>query len=167
MPPRAKAKAKRPERVYIIDTVIEIPTADAGIGLAADAPLAPNSRIVYEGVTIDEKRLTELKRMAKEDAKTQYLAYIMASGKKGTYIDAHPRHPGSAAWFAKRVNEPRPGTTANMVLVHERPKGGQPRPVFVTVRDVKAGEELTCKYGSSYTRVGYKAGRAPKKPSWL
>ena len=40
------------------------------------------------------------------------------------------------------------------------------RPVFITVRRVREGEELTVKYGRGYTRA-YTAGRAPTKPAWL
>jgi hypothetical protein len=52
-----------------------------------------------------------------------------------------------------------------MILLQERKP--EVRPVFVTVRDIAVGEELTCVYGDAYTRVGYKAGRKAPKPKWL
>ena len=88
------------------------------------------------------------------------MAYIIAGGRKGRYIDAHWRYPGSDRWFASKVNVPDVGKTANMVMT-----GGM-TPSLVTVRAIKVGEQLSVKYGSSYVR-SYKTGKAPRKPAWI
>ena len=141
----------------------------AGQGLFARQSLPANTRIAYTGKEIDKaeyKRLESL-NMDKKNAKHKYIGYIFASGKRDTFIDANPRYPGSELWYAGRVNEPSTGVTANMVAKVERPKGEPPRLVFVTVRPIEKNEELTLHYGPGYTRVGYRVGRTPKKPSWL
>jgi hypothetical protein len=162
MPPKAKKPVKliiEPSAYNANFYVREI--KGAGQGLFAKVPLARNTRILYEGLRIDQKQYDELLKHDKKDPSMQYMAYIIAGGRKGKYIDAHPRYPGSDMWYASKVNEPNKGETANMVMT------GGVNPALVTVRDIKANEQLTVKYGSSYVRRGYKAGLAPRKPTWI
>ena len=92
------------------------------------------------------------------------MQYIIASGRKGVYIDGHPRF--KVKNNANTVNEPPPGTTANMVMAMDKLSDGTKWPVFVTVRPVPAGEELFVKYGTGCVRK-YKVGRRAPKPAWL
>lgn len=51
-----------------------------------------------------------------------------------------------------RVNEPPPGSTTNTRMVDGK---GAADMLFVTTRDVAAGEELFLDYGTDYNRSGY------------
>lgn len=77
--------------------------------------------------------------------------------KKALYINADPAISpfvwlngvgASNLWIAAMINEPS-HAAPNMKLVFYR--GQQPR--FVTTRPIKAGEELTARYGSFYIRT--------------
>ena len=164
MPP--KTKVKKPIKQIIVptayDTFFEVKEVKGkGKGLYAKQALARNTRLLYDGVRIDQKEYNELLKLDKKDPKTQYVAYVIAGGRKGSYIDAHSKHPGSDRWYAGKMNEPDTGVTANMVMV------GGINPSFVTVREIRKGEELTICYGSNYVRVGYRKGKCPRKPAWL
>ena len=163
MPP--KSRSRKPAKIIIepssYDTYFDVKEiAGKGKGLFAKIAIPANTRIAYEGNIIDQKEYDRLLKLDKKDPDTQYMAYIIAGGRKSRYIDAHPRYEGSDRWFASKVNEPDVGETANMVMT------GGLKPSLVTVRPIKVGEQLTVKYGSSYVR-SYKAGRAPRKPAWI
>ncbi len=83
------------------------------MGVIADQDLAPNTGVFYYGEDIDEKQLVE--RMQANQAR-----YIIASGRKGEWIDANPDRPETSAFadiVAGRINEPAPKTTANMIIL--------------------------------------------------
>jgi hypothetical protein len=107
-------------------------------------------------------------KRAKREPARHLTEYLMAEGRAGFYIDAHPRLPECrSSWIGGLVNEPARGETANMVIGRQRfGHDNRLRPVFITVRHVREGEELTVNYGRAYTRA-YIAGRAPIKPAWL
>jgi len=140
-----------------------------GMGVVACRDLPPNSRLAYVGRIIDRPALQRLCERAKREPARRLTAYLMAEGRAGFYIDAHPRRrERTASWIAGLVNEPARGATANMIIGRQRlaHDNGLIRPVLITVRCVKAGDELTIKYGNGCTRA-YTAGRAPAKPAWL
>ena len=170
MPPKKSKRVPKPPRVYIdpaTDVEVKAVAAKKGKGLFAKKDLPANARLVYTGKTItaaEYKKLEEL-NMDVANAPHKYIGYIIASGKKGQYIDANPDLKGSEDWVAGRINEPARSETANMVIAYERKPST--RPVFVTVKPIAAGQELLVHYGSGYTRVGYTAGKKVKKPSWI
>src|SRR6185312_13518285 len=167
MPKKGKKKTTYPKN-YIENgeglRVTDVP--GKGKGVIADTELPPNTRIRYKGKEINETTYDELVKQSHEDASVGYVNYIMAAGKN-KYLDAHPRHPGSDSWIAGRFNEPASKQKANMITVMEQ--GG---PTLVTVRKIKAGEELTFKYdGNDYVRMyngkKYKVGQKATRPNWL
>ena len=132
-----------------------------GEALFARVPLPRNTRIPYEGVRIDQAQYERLLAMERAEPAALHVAYVMAAGRAGAYIDAHPlRAPRDASRFAAKANEPDRGATANMLLL------GGANPTLVTVRDVSAGAELTYRYGNTYARP-YKSGRGARRPRWL
>jgi hypothetical protein len=163
MPPK---KSRKPLKVIVApsayDSYFEVKAVPGkGNALYAKQALAPNTRIAYEGKIIDQKEYDRLLKLDQKDPPTQYMAYIIAGGRKGRYIDAHKRYPSSDAWIASKANEPDTGKTANMVMT------GGLTPSLVTVRAIKKGEQLTVCYGSNYKRVGYRKGKCPRKPTWV
>jgi hypothetical protein len=162
MPPKSRKPAKIIIEPTAYDTYFEVKEiAGKGKGLFTKIAIPANARIAYEGNVIDQKEYNRLLKLDKKEPAKQIMAYIIAGGRKSRYIDAHWRYEGSDRWYAAKVNEPDVGKTANMVMT-----GGM-NPALVTVRAIKVGDQLTVKYGSSYVRVGYKAGRAPRKPAWV
>jgi hypothetical protein len=153
MPPKKKATPK-PPRVYVNHTDFVVKASKGGKGLFARHDLPANARLPYKG-----KVLTTAEMKALDDD-----AYIMASGRKGEYLDANPAY-GHSSWVAGRVNEPSHGEKANMIITHERTP--TVRPVLVTVRPIAADEELLLHYGTGYRRVGYRVGSRAAKPRWL
>jgi hypothetical protein len=145
---------------------VEIP--GKGRGVAARRELPANGRLAYVGQIIDQAAMERLCERAKREPARRLTEYLMAEGRAGFYIDAHPRLPERrSSWIGGLVNEPAPGETANMVIGRQRfGHDNRLRPVFITVRHVREGEELTVNYGRAYTRA-YIAGRAPIKPAWL
>lgn len=164
MPP--KKKAIRPPRIDLdpqeLGEWLEIKKVPGkGDGLYARQDLKRNTRFPYEGKEIDQKQYDKLTEKAHKHPSKAYLCYILGLGRKGRFIDAHPRYSGSDLWFASKANEPDQGETANMILL------GGLIPSLVLIRDVQAGEALTYCYGSRFMRVGYKKGRCPPKPKWI
>lgn len=139
-----------------------------GRGVVARRDLPANGRLAYVGKIIDQAAMQRLCERAKHEPARRLTEYLMAEGRAGFYIDAHPRLPEHRlSWIGGFVNEPAPGETANMVIGRQRfGHDNRLRPVFITVRHVREGEELTVNYGRAYTRA-YIAGRAPIKPEWL
>jgi len=136
-----------------------------GRGVFARVDLESNTRIRYTGKEIDEKQVSELWQMAKEDAKNEhrYLEYLCESGDAGRCVDAHPRHGMDCT--AGLVNEPGPHQRANMALSHAGPKGKR-YPVLIVIADIKAGEELLVSYGQSFVRT-YRVAEVPVQlPDW-
>lgn len=164
-----KKKAKPPERVYLTPDDVEVrDTDDRGKGLFALRDLAPNSRLYYEGKEISKKRYDQLVEKSQEKKKySDYVEYVMWSGRKDVFIDAHPRRRGPAYWLASRMNEPSPRQKANMFLTYEKRGELGKWPVLVAVRRIPADTELTFKYGTEFVRNGYKAGQKAVRPSWL
>ena len=161
----AARKAKVVERQNYKSGDVEVKEVKGrGNGLFAAVDLPANWRIPYSGKEIDEKKYESRVAASHIPATSTYAEYIIASGRKGVYIDGHPRF--KVKNNANMVNEPPPGTTANMVMVMDKFTDGTKWPVFVTVRPVPAGEELFVKYGEGYVRK-YKVGRRASKPAWL
>ena len=130
MPP--KKKAPKPTKVYIINDLLNVvPIANKGneLGVRTTVDLAPNSRPIYEGKTITQAEYDKLEKQSTKHPDKKLIAYIMASGNKGTYIDANPRYAGSADWIAGRVNEP--ATKEHMWLAHEK-NANRNQPVLIT-----------------------------------
>ena len=97
-----------------------------GMGVVACRDLPPNSRLAYVGRTIDRRALQRLSERAKREPARRLTAYLMAEGRAGFYIDAHPRLPErTASWIAGLVNEPARGETANMIIGRQRQRQQQ------------------------------------------
>jgi hypothetical protein len=168
---RGMRRRRRPPRSEILPVrdVHVVPIDRKGNGVVARRDLQPNSRLVYVGRTLDQAAFQRLTERAKREPARGLTAYLMAEGRAGFYLDAHPRRPEhSTSWIAGSVNEPRRGETANMIIGQQLFPGVRRRlaPVLIAVRRIVVGEELTVKYGGSFTRT-YHVGRAPRKPSWL
>ena len=130
----------------------------AGSGVFATVGLPKKACLPYYGMVITEEQYQELKKLGRAQ-------YIMAF-KNGRYLNADPAVSSCVwtngvgernLWIAALVNEPTKGPP-NMKLTFYRDE--QPR--FVALRDITAGEELTARYGSFYTRL-YKVYRASSK----
>jgi len=133
-------------------------TVSKGKGVFAASDIPANSRIPYKGESITTsqyRQLVEEQREGDNDL-TNYIA-----GSFTAPIDAHPR---IGLFINAFGNEPWPGETANMILTTEI-FHKKTRPVFITVREIKTGDELTAKYGSGYVRK-YKVGKAAPRPQW-
>ena len=168
MPPKKKGKkgSRTPPSVVLDPTWVEVKSIRGkGKGLVAAQEIPANARLQYDGVTINEAEYNRLCTLSHNDTNNVgYVNYVMATGKAGQYIDAHPRHAGSENWIGGRVNEPAPKQTANMVI-----KLQNKLPILITTRKINAGDELMVKYtrqGDHYVRP-YKAGRQARLPKWL
>jgi hypothetical protein len=163
LPPARTSLSHRDLRLVKID--------GKGLGVIACHDLPPNARLEYVGRTIGQAAFKRLCQRAKRNRELNLTAYLIAEGRSGFFINADPRLPErNVTWIAARVNEPAPGETANAIIGRQlamtEDHHRRLRPVLITVRTVKAGEELTVKYGRACTRT-YTIGRAPKKPTWL
>lgn len=171
-----KRRAIRPPRTAItIDDVSVIAVHGKGRGVVARVAIPANARLVYTGRTITAAQLARLERRAVRRPAAALTSHIVASGRAGLYIDAHPRLPEHKSdWIAGMVNEPSANRTANMFFTTERRVSHgwlQIHPVFVTVRAVHPGEELTVKYTGPATprtfRRTYAVGRGARRPTWM
>jgi len=133
-------------------------TLSKGKGVFAASDIPPNSRIPYKGVSITAAQYRQLVKEQREGDNdlTNYIA-----GSFTAPIDAHPRF---GLFINAFVNEPSPGETANMILTTEI-FHKKTRPVFITVREIKMGDELTATYGNGYVRK-YKVGKLASQPKW-
>ena len=144
-----------PSRFYVDHTSFTVKNTKGCKGLFAKVDLPANARLPYEGKTLTTE---EMKALDEDDV------YIMASGRKGEFLDANPAY-GEPTWVAAYVNEPSKGEKANMIAVYERKPVMQP--YLVTVRPIRADEELLFHYGPGYRRIGYSVGARAPKPSWI
>ena len=162
MPPKKKVK-KGPVRFYLdlspTNAFLELRKVEGkGMGVFTKQELPANTRIVYEGDEIGEKKFKE----AEDKHEDTHIVGI----KTGVYIDANPKlAPKGTIWWASFMNEPDSKQTANCVMAIETKPTR--RMAFVTVKPVPRNTELTVKYGNSYRRIGYRAGKAAPKPAWL
>lgn len=137
-----------------------------GRGIVARVDLPANARLIYQGKEINKKRFSKLNEREK-GGEVGVASYIGFTGRSNVWMDANPRLKGynQDLYIAGLINEPAPGEVANSVLVNGR-VNGVPHLLFVTVKPIPRGTELTIKYGSTYRRA-YQVGEAAKRPKWL
>lgn len=182
MPPKKKPPITRinPDELE----VVPIPGKNNELGIRTLVDLAPNSRLHYDGKRIGEAEYKRLEALNVVDASGKYTGYTLglgpdpSRGGEQRYVDPNPRyfepltHLTDAQkdalrkkWIGGRSNEPQPKEKANLLLRYETNNSRRREAWLVTVRAVKAGEELTWHYGPSYQRT-YRVGQKATRPKW-
>jgi len=125
-----------------------------------------NTRLPYGGIVINkqekDKRIAESKSGKSCGDVASYIAEI----GRDCFEDAHYSFGAHLQnKYGGRVNEPSKNEQANMLLCTE-PWNGKLRVVYITTREILAGEELTAFYGDEYNRT-YEVGKQADVPEWL
>jgi hypothetical protein len=128
-------------------------------GVRATKQLPKDTAIEYHGRVMDRKMWTALQELQKtEQGKTNKVAdYIMELQPKTEYVDGHPRYNpyngvGERGLFlAAKINEPGPGTTANMKGWNVG-DGPHRKSLLAAKRSIRKNEELLFHYGQEYER---------------
>lgn len=125
--------------------------------------LRANGEIDYGGAGLTASEADELLLRAFKKRPCDLAEYLTMSGD-GRFEDAHPRHGNRLRnKFGGRVNEPDKNSTANTLMAITQ--GGKGHAQFVTVREIRIGEEITCHYGNSFARI-YEVGAEASEPQW-
>lgn len=161
-------RAGAPRRVYFNATSDEVAVRavkDKGVGVVAVKNIPANGRVAFGEPRISKEAAERLVALhfSSNSPLPDLASYLADAGDGKSVHDAHPRH-GIKDSIAGLINEPSTGVRANMLLTEET-VNGEKRAVYVAVRTIKAGEELTAKYGDNFKRF-YKAGQRAKEPSW-
>ena len=201
-----KKNHKSPQRLYIgasdafnYLTIKRSAHDNGGMTLFTKVAIPANTRLVVEGKRINKAecdRLLALNMDAK-NSRQMYAAYLIGSGVRDEWIDAHPRHGnGSGGGGGDDSVDSEGGSSGSgdgggnteggrLSLIEYIARSNEPapktranmcciierqpttRPVLVTTTAVAADTELTWHYGRNYRRVGYRAGRSAPRHAWL
>lgn len=133
--------------------------ADGMQGVRATQQLEENTAIEYRGRFVDRKMWKDLQELQKtEEGRNGKVAeYIMELVPKTKYLDGHPRYDPvnnvgeRGLYLAAKINEPGPGTKANMKGWNIG-NGANRKTLLAAKHTIYPNEELLFHYGAEFQR---------------